>query len=84
MLYLLYNTGDIMFELAIGMVVGSFISIISIYLTLNHKIKNENSIEQALEKATDGDYKIEIKNGLNYASADLKLFKKRLKPNGTK
>tara|TARA_B100001094_G_C18111163_1_gene761259 strand:+ start:313 stop:534 length:222 start_codon:yes stop_codon:yes gene_type:complete len=65
-----------MFEIAIGMTLGCFISLVSVYLTINHKIKNEKSIKQALEGLTDGDYRIEVKNGHNYASADLTLIKK--------
>ena len=73
-----------MFEIAIGMVIGSIISLLSVYLTINHKIKNEETIEKALHRVTDGDYKIEIKNGRNYAAADLKLTKKRPTSHGSK
>jgi len=73
-----------MFEIAIGMVIGSVISILSVYLTINHKIKNEKTIEKALRNITDGDYKLEIKNGRNYAAADLKLTKKRPDSHGSK
>ena len=59
------------------MILGASISLLSIYLTINHKIKNEKTIEKTLSSVNDGDYKIEIKNGHNYATADLKLTKKR-------
>ena len=77
-----------MFEIAIGMIAGCVISLISIYLTINHKIKNEKSLQEALTKALKnipgGDYKLEIKNGYNYASADIKLTRKEARSYGSK
>ena len=57
------------FTLAVGMALGSLISLITFYFVMNQSIKNENSI--------DGKYQIEVKKGANYASADVILTKKK-------
>ena len=65
-----------MFEIGIGMAIGAFISIVSIYLTLNHIIEKENQI--------NGNYKVELKNGQIFAAADVKLTKIRKNKNGSR
>ena len=65
-----------MFELGIGMAVGAFISIVSIYLTLNHIVEKEKQI--------NGDYKVEVRNGYNFSAANVKLTKIRKNQNGSR
>jgi len=66
----------VMFEIGIGMAIGALISIVSIYLTLNHIVEKEHQI--------NGNYKVELKNGYNFAAADVKLTKVRKNKNGSK
>ncbi len=57
--------------LGIGMMMGSIISLLSIYLTLRHTIKEERK-----KSSLDGHYDVEIKNKNNYIKTDVVLKKR--------
>ena len=58
-------------DIAIGMIIGSAISIISILLTVNHSVSEEK------RKDSSNHYDIEIKSRSNYVKGSLYLKKRR-------
>ncbi len=56
--------------LGIGMMIGSIISLVSIYLTMRYMIKEER------QSSLDGHYDVEIKNKNNYIKTDAVLKKR--------
>ena len=58
-------------DIALGMIIGAFISIISIFFTMNHIIKEDK------RKNLPGTYDIELKARGNYVKGSLLLKKKK-------
>tara|TARA_B100000424_G_C22861272_1_gene458998 strand:+ start:49 stop:252 length:204 start_codon:yes stop_codon:yes gene_type:complete len=57
--------------LGIGMMMGSIITLLSIYLTMRHMMKEEER-----RGLLDGHYDVEIKNKNNYIKTDVVLKKR--------